>query len=51
MERLGEWISVEESVLANKLDERVQWSGNFRGWKQLRKFLPHEDDFSKVANR
>ena len=51
MERLGEWISVEESVLANKLDERIQWSGNFRGWKQLRKFLPHEDDFSKVANR
>ena len=23
-------------------------SGNFRGWKQLRKFLPNEDDFSKV---
>lgn len=25
-------------------------SGNFRGWKQLRKFLPNEDDFSKVNN-
>lgn len=23
-------------------------SGNFRGWKQLRKFMPHEDDFSGV---
>lgn len=22
--------------------------GNFRGWKQLRKFILHEDDFSKV---
>lgn len=22
--------------------------GNFRGWKQLRKFVPNEDDFSKV---
>ena len=25
-------------------------TGNFRGWKQLRKFLPNEDDFSKVNN-
>ncbi|OYW85209.1 hypothetical protein B7Z17_02715, partial [Candidatus Saccharibacteria bacterium 32-49-10] len=25
-------------------------SGNFRGWKQLRKFLPNESDFSKVNN-
>lgn len=24
------------------------WSGNFYGWKQLRKFIPCEDDFSKV---
>ena len=23
--------------------------GNFRGWKQLRKFIPHEDDFGKVS--
>ena len=23
-------------------------TGNFRGWKQLRKFLPNEDDFSRV---
>lgn len=27
-----------------------EWHGNFRGWKQLRKFLPNEDDFSKVNN-
>jgi thymidylate synthase ThyX len=25
-----------------------KWSGNFRGWKQLRKFIPNEHDFSKV---
>lgn len=25
------------------------WHGNFRGWKQLRKFVQHEDDFGKVA--
>lgn len=24
-------------------------SGNFRGWKQLRKFVPNESDYSKVA--
>lgn len=24
------------------------WHGNFRGWKQLRKFVPNESDFSKV---
>ena len=23
-------------------------SGNFRGWKQLRKFIPHEEDFGKA---
>lgn len=23
------------------------WSGNFRGWKQHRKMIPNEDDFSK----
>ena len=27
-----------------------EWHGNFRGWKQLRKFLPNEDDFLKVNN-
>ena len=27
-----------------------EWHGNFRGWKQLRKFLPNEDDFSKANN-
>lgn len=27
-----------------------EWHGNFCGWKQLRQFLPHEDDFSKVNN-
>lgn len=26
-----------------------EWSGNFRGWKQYRKILPGEDDFSKVT--
>ncbi|NLA42538.1 hypothetical protein GX865_00030 [Candidatus Saccharibacteria bacterium] len=25
--------------------------GNFRGWKQLRKHLPYEDDFSKTQGR
>lgn len=25
-----------------------QWHGNFRGWKQLRKFIPNEHDFSLV---
>jgi thymidylate synthase ThyX len=25
--------------------------GNFRGWRQLRKFIQHEDDFGKVAKR
>lgn len=29
----------------------AQFSGNFRGWRQLRKFIPHEDDFSKVAKQ
>lgn len=24
--------------------------GNFRGWKQLRKFMPNEDDFSKSSD-
>ena len=27
-----------------------EWHGNFCGWKQLRKFLPNEDDFSKANN-
>lgn len=26
-----------------------QWHGNFRGWKQLRKFVPHEHDFSLMT--
>lgn len=25
------------------------WHGNFNGWKQLRKFYPNEDDYSKVG--
>ena len=26
-----------------------EWHGNFRGWKQLRKFVPNEHDFSLVS--
>lgn len=26
-----------------------EWHGNFRGWKQLRKFIPNEHDFSLVG--
>lgn len=33
--------------------DELEWKssgfiGNFRGWKQLRKFIPHENDFSKA---
>lgn len=28
-----------------------EWHGNFHGWKQYRKFIPNEDDFSKVARQ
>lgn len=28
--------------------KRSEQHGNFRGWKQLRKFVPNESDFSKV---
>ena len=48
MSRTGEWISGEEDDLLDELDLYAKWSGNFRGWKQLRKFLPNESDFSKV---
>ena len=50
MSRTGEWISGEEDDLLDELDLYARWSGNFRGWKQLRKFLPNEDDFSKANN-
>lgn len=30
-----------------KHTSQEQWSGNFRGWKQWRKFFQYEDDFSK----
>lgn len=29
-------------------DTSYTFSGNFRGWKQFRKFLPHESDFGAV---
>lgn len=28
-----------------------EWHGNFRGWKQLRKFVPNESDFSKARRQ
>jgi thymidylate synthase ThyX len=31
------------------LEPSTEMIGNFRGWKQLRKFVQYEDDFSKVA--
>lgn len=39
-------MSYAENV--SKLDSLFY--GNFKGWKQLRKFIPNEDDFGKVSN-
>lgn len=36
---------------ATPLKTGSQFSGNFRGWMQLRKFTPYEDDFSKVLKK
>lgn len=35
-------------ALDSTFAKRESWSGNFRGFEQLRKTLPNEDDFSKA---
>lgn len=35
--------------VATPFFDRRMWSGNFQGWKQFRKTVPNENDFSKVA--
>lgn len=43
----GKLIAVDKTVLGNPIYEWFpEFVGNFRGWKQLRKFVPNEDDFS-----
>lgn len=44
--RAGGHMSPFEHV-ATPGDPR-QWYGNFRGWQEYRKLLPHEDDYSRV---
>ena len=39
-------MSPLEHVATPMCDNRAARYGNFVGWKQLRKFIPHEDDFS-----
>lgn len=47
---VGKLVEVDETALGNPI---YNWypvfEGNFRGWKQLRKFVPNEDDFSKAS--
>ncbi len=38
----------QEYVNAAEANKPRPFYGNFRGWKQLRKFTPNEDDFSQV---
>lgn len=38
----------EPSDFGDVFPLQSNWHGNFRGWKQLRKFVPNESDFSKV---
>jgi hypothetical protein len=33
----------------DRMIETTRFSGNFRGWTQHRKTIPHESDFSKIA--
>ncbi len=35
--------------VATPLFNRYEWSGNFQGWRQFRKTIPNENDFSKIA--
>jgi thymidylate synthase ThyX len=52
LEYVGKLVEIDETVLGNPI---YNWfptfEGNFRGWKQLRKFIPNEDDFSKARRQ
>lgn len=41
-------MTYEESSWESQRDPDEAFSGNFRGWIQMRKEIPNEDDFSKI---
>jgi thymidylate synthase ThyX len=45
--RSGHWSPGEHPAMCR---DEVAYHGNFRGFKQLRKFYPHEEDFSCVSS-
>lgn len=41
-------FKINERGVEFRAERTPAWSGNFHGWKQFRKFIPHEDDYSRV---
>lgn len=46
LKHFNELVAIDETALGNTISQWYpEFEGNFRGWKQLRKLVPHEDDF------
>lgn len=43
------WYQPEPGDFGDVFPPQGEWSGNFHGWKQFRKFIPNEQDYGLVS--